>query len=172
MVTPRTGKQRGPQKTDFLQDPERFATALALAFQSLGTSETGSWEAVSGLLLGTKVSEEEVAPRRIRGRGAIPGGTRITYHRNGIPGGTAANFKGKADTIRKKAKRAGDDPKAGAWLLQMQAAFAMALAASFNRERCAAQIMELADKVNRGILAESLLLNALSAWLPGIAPDV
>jgi hypothetical protein len=60
------------------------------------------------------------------------------------------------------------DPKAMAWLLERQAAFALALQAASSEERCAKRILELGRRVVEGKLAEGHLLNVLSAELPDL----
>jgi hypothetical protein len=68
MVSRKTGKPRGRPQLDFLQDPDRFAIALAFALRTLGNSENAAFQAVAASAFGSKVSAEQVAPRRKRGR--------------------------------------------------------------------------------------------------------
>jgi hypothetical protein len=55
-----------------------------------------------------------------------------------------------------------------AWLLEKQAAFALALQAASSAERCAIRILQLGRLVVEGNLAEDRLLNVLSAELPDL----
>lgn len=165
MATPKTGRPRGRPQLDFLQDPDRFAIALAFALRTLGYSENTAFQAVAVLAYGYKVSAEEVAPRRKRGRGAIPGGLLVTYERATYSGAATTTLFGRATSLRHKGTRIGRDPKAVTWLLQMQAAFSMALLAATSTERCTTRILELGWQVVEGKLAEDKLLNVLSGGL-------
>jgi hypothetical protein len=162
MVSRKTGKPRGRPQLDFVQDPDRFAIALAFAFRTLGNTENAAFQAVAALALGSKVSTEEVPPRRKRGRGAVPGGLRVTYERLAHKGGAIGSLIGRATSLRQKGARIERDPKAMAWLLEKQAAFAMALQTTSSIERCAQRILELGRQVVDGQLAEDRLLNVLS----------
>jgi hypothetical protein len=168
MVSRKTGRPRGRPQLDFLQDPDRFAIALAFALTTLGHSENTAFRAVAVLAFGHKASAEEVAPRRKRGRGVIPGGLLVTYERAARRGGATGSLAGRATSLRQKAARIGRDPKAVAWLLQMQAAFTLALQAASSVERCAARILELGQLVIEGKLAEDRLLTKLSGELPDL----
>jgi hypothetical protein len=168
MVSPKTGKPRGRPQLDFLQDPDRFAIALAFALRTLGNSENDAFRAVAALALGAKVSAKEVAPRRKRGRGAIPGGLMVTYERVARKGGSTGSLVGRATSLRQKGARTERDPKAMAWLLEKQAAFALALQAASSLERCATRILELGQLVVKGKLAEDRLLGKLSDELPDL----
>jgi hypothetical protein len=172
MATPKTGKPRGRPRKDFLQDPDRFAVALAFALKTIGTSENDAFRAVAALAFGSKVFEEQVPPRRKRGRGAIPGGMLVGYERTAIRGGPVGSLIGRADSLRLKTPQIARDPKAMAWLLQMQAAFALALQAASSAERCATRILELGRLVVEGKLPEANLLNVLSAELPDFSTNV
>jgi hypothetical protein len=168
MVSPKTGKPRGRPQLDFLQDPDRFAIALAFALRTLGNSENAAFQAVAALAFGSKVSAKEVAPRRKRGRGPIPGGLQVTYERAAHSGAATTTLSGRATSLRHKGARVERDPKAMAWLLGKQAAFALALQAASSAERCATRILELGQLVLEGKLAEDQLLNVLSGELPDL----
>jgi hypothetical protein len=168
MVSRKTGKPRGRPQMDFLQDPDRFAIALALAHKTLGSSENTAFRAVAILAFGSKISVQEVPPRRKRGLGAVPGGPMVTYERAARKGGAAGDLLGRATSLRQKGARMGRDPKAMAWLLHMQAAFALALRAASSTEQCSARILQLGQLILEGKLAESRLLNVLSAELPDL----
>jgi hypothetical protein len=173
VATPRTGRPRGRPKSNFLRDPDRFAIALALAFRSLGASENDAFRAVAALAFGRKVSEQQVPPRRKRGRGAIPGGTLVGYERTAVQGGAIGLLPGRAGSLRLKFSQIGQrDPKAMAWLLRMQGAFTMGLTAASSAERCAARILELGRLVDLGALPEDRLLNVLAAELPAFSTNV
>jgi hypothetical protein len=168
MISRKTGKPRGRPQLDFLQDPDRFAIALAFAFRTLGNSENAAFLAVAALTFGSKVSAQEVAPRRKPGRGAIPGGLQVTYERPVYSGAATTTLAGRATSLRQKARRVGSDPKGMAWLLQMQSAFTLALQAASSAEQCATRILELGQQVVEGKLAQDALLNVLSGELPDL----
>ena len=92
----------------------------------------------------------------------------MTYERVARQGGAAGSLVGRATSLRHKGARVGRDPRAVAWLLQMQAAFALALQAASSVERCTARILELGQLVIEGKLAEDRLLSKLSGELPDL----
>jgi hypothetical protein len=165
MVSKRTGKPRGRPQLDFLQDPDRFAIALALAFRTLGISENDAFRSVAALAFGFQYDAKEVGPRRKPGRGAIPGGLMVTYVRATYQLAATTTLLGKATTLRQKGARVLRDPSAMAWLLQMQFSFALALEAA-SPERCATRILELGHEVVARKISEDQLLNVLSSELP------
>jgi hypothetical protein len=168
MVTPKTGRPRGRPQLDFVQDPDRFAIALAFALRALGSSENAAFQAVAASGFGSKVSAEQIGPRRKRGRGAIPGGLMVTYERAAHSGAATTTLRGRATSLRHKGARIERDPKAMAWLEEKQAAFALALQSASSAELCAARILELGQDVVKGKLAEDQLLNVLSSELPDL----
>jgi hypothetical protein len=168
VVTPKTGKPRGRRRLDFLQDPDRFPIALAFALRTLGNSENDAFRSVAALAFGWKDCAKEVAPRRKPGRGAIPGGLLVSYERAAYSGAATTTLIGKATTLRHKGARLERDPRAMAWLLNMQAAFALALQAAPSSERCATRILELGQLVVAHKLSEDQLLNVLSGELPDL----
>jgi hypothetical protein len=92
----------------------------------------------------------------------------VTYERAAHSGAATTTLVGRATSLRQKGARMGRDPKAMAWLLQMQAAFALALQAASSSERCATRILELGQLVVKGELAEDRLLNVLSGEMPDL----
>ncbi|MET3993345.1 hypothetical protein ABID65_004997 [Bradyrhizobium sp. S3.9.2] len=169
MVSKKTGGLRGRPRLNFMQDPDRFAIALAFAFKSVGSSENDAFLRACALAFGSEVSAAEVVPRRKRGRGMIPGGVMVTYERAAAKGGASGSLVGRATTLRQKAARARGNPTEMIWLLHTQGAFAMALQAAPAMERCADRILKLVQLVLEGKLAEDdMLLNLLSAELPDL----
>jgi hypothetical protein len=168
MVSRKTGKPRGRPQLDFVQDPDRFAIALAFALRTLGSSENAAFQAVAASGFGSKVSAEQIGPRRKRGRGAIPGGLIVTYERAAHSGAATTTLRGRATSLRHKGARVERDPKAMAWLSEKQAAFALALQSASSAELCATRILELGQLVIEGKLAEDHLLNVLSGELPDL----
>jgi hypothetical protein len=79
MVTPRTGRPRGRPRKSLLADPERFAVPFVDALLVLGVSETDAFKIAMLQLIGRPVAVRTVGPRRKRGRGAVPGGTLVSY---------------------------------------------------------------------------------------------
>jgi hypothetical protein len=92
----------------------------------------------------------------------------VSYVRAAYSGAATTTLIGKATTLRHKGARVERDPRAMVWLLQMQAAFALALQAASSPERCATRILQLGRQVVEGKLAEEKLLNVLSSELPDI----
>jgi hypothetical protein len=168
-VTTVSRKPRGRPQLDFLKDPDRFAIALAFAFKTLGISENDAFRSVAALAFGFQYDVNEVGPRRKPGRGAIPGGLMVTYVRATYNLAPTTTLLGKATTLRQKGARAKRDPRAMAWLLQMQFWFALALQAASSTERCASRILELGRSVVAcKITSEDQLLNELSSELPDL----
>jgi hypothetical protein len=132
----------------------------------LKSSENDAFRAVAALAFGWQDWAEEIPPRRKRGRGAIPGAFMVSYVRATYSGAATTTLIGKATTLRQKGARVQRDPRAMAWLLQMQFWFATALQAASSPERCASRILELGRQVVEGKLAEEKLLNVLSSELP------
>ena len=165
-VNGKSGKPRGRPRIDFLQDPDRFAIALAFAIKTLGSSENDACRAVAALAFGKRVSACDVGPRRKPGRGAIPAGSLVTYGLAFRNGGAAGTLAGRATTLRQKGARVWQSPEAAAWLMGMQFAFSSALQAASSAERCATRILELGRSVAEGKLAEAHLLIVLSSELP------
>jgi hypothetical protein len=129
MATPKKpGAQRGRPLKSFLNDPDRHVVAFAMALQACGVSERTAFLATSALMLGRRIEERERPASRKRGVGKIPGGKWVTYER--IQGGlTPASFENYANTMRKKAARAMDDPESAAWLRGAQLEVARTLSA-------------------------------------------
>jgi hypothetical protein len=161
-------KRRGRPPQDFLQDPDRFAVALAFALRTLGNSENDAFRSVTALAFGERVTACDVGPRRKQGRGAVPAGCLVTYGLVFQRGGAAGTLAGRATTLRQKGARVWQNPEAAAWLMEMQSAFAVALTVASSAERCVARILELGRLVTKGKLAEARLLPVLSAELPDI----
>jgi hypothetical protein len=113
-------------------------------------------------MLGEPVAEQDVAPRRKRGRGLIAGGIQITYARRAVGGGSAAEFDGKASSLRRKAKLAEADPQAVAWRKAMCRAYVLALTGK-DHEHCVAIILELAAVAGEQAYARDVLLPLLAA---------
>jgi uncharacterized protein YoaH (UPF0181 family) len=112
-------KPCGAPIKDFVHDPERYAIARADALMAIGASSNDAFMTVAVQMLGEPIAEQNVGPRRKRGRGLIAGGIQITYERRAVGGGSAAGFAGKAATLRRKAKAAERDPRAVAWRTAM-----------------------------------------------------
>ena len=155
-------KRRGAPRKQFVHDPERYAICSADALMALGASSNDAFATVAVQMLGEPVAEQNVAPRRKRGRGLMAGGIQITYQRRAVGGGSAANFEGKASTLRRKAKAAERDPQAVAWRKAMGRAYVLALTAK-DHERCAAIIMELAAVAGERAYARDVLLPLVAA---------
>jgi hypothetical protein len=157
-----TKHKRGAPKKTFVHDPDRYAIARADAFMALGASSNDAFATVAVQMLGEPVAEQDVAPRRKRGRGLIAGGVQITYERRAIGGGSAATFDGKASSLRRKAKLAETDPQAVAWRKAMGRAYILALTGK-DHARCAAIIAELAAVAGEQAYARDVLLPLLAA---------
>jgi hypothetical protein len=173
VATPKTGMPRGRPRSDFLRDPERFACAIGRAFMSLGASENDAFKRVAALVHGKEVSSHEVAPRRKRGRGFVPGGTSVKYEFDAVRGGSAASIVGKASTLRMKATDTQLDPNAAVLLLLWAFHIANFLAAGglANLEVGTLFIIELTEQVNNGTLTEAQLLTALNSPMPDFSPN-
>jgi hypothetical protein len=109
-------KQRGRPDKDFWTDPDRYLMMLAVTLQRLfGMSVRQSFYLVAALVLGKKTNETWREDRHRRGVGFIRAGVERTYHRATRLGGTSADFRNYASTLRKKMRRI-DDEAALRWL--------------------------------------------------------
>jgi hypothetical protein len=153
MVTPRTGRPRGRPRYDFLRDPERFAVAFVDALTALGTSETDAFKIAAAQLVGIPVSIETVEPRRKQGRGAIPGGTLVSYDQ------AAVSIAGKGDSVRRKFKMSCTQEVA-AWRVAMGRAFILTL---IGTDTAPPEVEELAASVGEADYTKRVLLPMITA---------
>jgi hypothetical protein len=166
MVTPRTGRPRGRPRGRLLTDPERFAVPFVDALLVLSVSETDAFKIAALQLIGTTVAVRTVGPRRKRGRGAVPGGTLVSYADD-------ARIEGRATTLRRKFKNP-MTAEIARWRMVMGRAFLLTLTGK-NSVLAGAKIRELAVSVGEERYADTCLLPLLKAKfsrLPDYLTDV
>lgn len=162
MVTPPTGRRRGRPKHDPLVDPERFAVPFVDALLVLGNSETDAFKIATLQFIGRPAAVRTVGPRRKRGRGAVPGGTLVSYEDD-------SRIEGRATTLRRKFKKPMTADVAR-WRRAMGRAFLLALTGK-DFVRCAGEIRQLAASVGEEQYAQAQLLPLLAAKHISRLPD-
>ena len=148
-----TLKRRGRPHLGFLQDPDRFLLAIAAVFRDLGTSRKGAIEiavaAIEGYVVGPNLK-----PGWGRGLGLLYD----HYVMRPVPG-RAASIGNRERELRRKLKRALEDPACGRWLAAMSQATLLALRVVVPARGTAGElIMELADAVGEQTFATDVLL--------------
>jgi hypothetical protein len=146
-------KRRGRPRLGFLQDPDRFLLAIAIAFPDLGTSRKGAIEitiaAIEGYAIGPNLK-----PGWGRGLNLLYD----QYAMRPVPG-RAASIGNRERELRRKLKRALKDPAAVRWLAAMSEATLLALRVVVPAHGTAGElIMELADTVGERTFAHDVLL--------------
>jgi hypothetical protein len=162
MVTPRTGRPRGRPRKSLLADPERFAVPFVDALLVLGVSETDAFKIAMLQLIGRPVAVRTVGPRRKRGRGAVPGGTLVSYEDD-------ARIEGRVTTLRRKFKKP-MTAEIARWRIATVRAILLALTGK-DLVRCAGEIRQLAVSVGEEQYADACLLPLLAAKHLSRLPD-
>ena len=171
MTKPKADAQRGRPDKNFWTDPNRYLLMLALVLQRLfGLSARQSFYFVAALVLGKKTDEAWREERHKRGVGYIAAGIESTYRRATRLGGTSADFRNFASTLRKKLRRI-DDEATLRWLdLTAQGVGDFLIDASkvFDFEGLLRYVLACAERAP----AERLPTNFLKMLIDDLPPDL
>ena len=135
-----------------MQDPDRYLLAVAAAFPDLGTSRKGAIEIAIAAIEGYVVG-----PNRKPGWGR---GLGMLYDEYAMrPGRRAATIGNRERELRRKMKRAANDPVAARWLATMSMGVLLALWHVAPRGGNVGELIrELAARVGEQAFAENVLI--------------
>jgi hypothetical protein len=150
--------RRGRPPRRFLDDPDRYLMALALAYWALGASQRGACEIAVATVEG-----KPVVRNRKRGKGGH--GLNLLEWEFSLRPGAARTIEGRARGLRRKIKQACEDDAAADWLQRMGEMHLLALRWRERRlaaDQAAAEIMRQAEALGEASHARRLLLATMN----------
>lgn len=155
MATPKTGQPRGRPSKGWLNDPDRYAIALAEGLMlSRGESERVAFDTAVALTSG----QEREPSKKPRGK-RPPDWIQTAFS---IP--VMASVSGRASTLRKKANEKALTREEADWRKSMALAFALVFVGK-DFDRCAEKISELTGGIGEDEYGRNILLPMLAARL-------
>ena len=155
MATPKTGKPKGRPSLSWIDDPDRYAIALAEGLMlSRGESERVAFDTAVALTSGQEC-ESSKKPRGKRPPDWVKSAFRIPV---------MVSISGRSSTLRKKANGKVLTHEEANWRKSMTLAFALVFAGK-DFDRCSEKIIELTCAIGEDEYGRNVLLPMLDARL-------